>query len=741
MATIDHSNTIVLLIGASSFPQDPTINPIPNVITNIQKLKECLINEELIGIPEANITVSVDESKSQIERKLRGIFDKTKNNRFTLLVYYTGHGILSSEDFQLYLATHDTNQKDLEVDAVNIEDFKRWIKRSVAGRKIVILDCCHSGAIIGMMGSMASSIQAELNRFEGTYVMTSAAEDTPSLFPEDNPEQPTFFTGKLLDVINEGLDVDKEYCSLRDIYDQINFDFRQIGLPPPQQSNFNNVDQLNLSVNKKFFLRKAAVEATWEDALIKNDKGAFIDFINQFPKSPHIKEAKKKIIEIEEFEIWNISSGRNSFSSLFDYLDKYPQGKYVNEANKQIKDLREKEDEKRREIAAREEKAWKEAIEKNSLLSFQEYLKFYPKGKFAGESIKRIETIKDEEEEEKQELERGREFEEEIFWKDAAKINSIGSFNKYLEFYPVGKFSKEAKNQVKVLQEIENDKLRKEQEERNEVMAWNHTLKTHQASSYEEYLLIYPNGKFSTEAKKRSQILKQEEEQKLERERQLEDENFWEASIIKNSIDSFEEYLERFPKGKFSNEAKKRVIVLHDIEIEKARKEKEEKEREQLRRENEKKQRLERERAREEEALWTKTRERNSREAFTEYLDGYPNGTYSTVAKKEIAVLDRIEREKIRKEEEERRKEKLRLDEETKEKKKEEPRLKLKGKELQHDDKKNFFNYWIIGSIAAILLLAILVFVLKQKLSSDKTEIHQKETVSTHLGRKGSQRR
>lgn len=136
-----------------------------------------------------------------MKKKLKEISGKTRNKNYTLLVYYTGHGILSSEDYQLYLTSSFTSITDLEIEGINIDNFKRYIKKSIAGRKIVILDCCHIGAIIGAMNTMASSIQAGLNGFEGTYVMTSAAEDTPSLFPDNLPDTPTYFTGKLIEII------------------------------------------------------------------------------------------------------------------------------------------------------------------------------------------------------------------------------------------------------------------------------------------------------------------------------------------------------------------------------------------------------------------------------------------------------------------------------------------------------------------------------------------------------------
>ena len=50
MEAIDHSNTMVLLIGVSNFPNDPSIDTIPDILANVQSLKESLTDHELAGI-------------------------------------------------------------------------------------------------------------------------------------------------------------------------------------------------------------------------------------------------------------------------------------------------------------------------------------------------------------------------------------------------------------------------------------------------------------------------------------------------------------------------------------------------------------------------------------------------------------------------------------------------------------------------------------------------------------------
>ena len=73
MAAIDHNNTFVLLIGASDFPEDSSITPIPNVRANIKQFKQCLLDPDVIGIPDANIIESLNESTFFITGSFRYI--------------------------------------------------------------------------------------------------------------------------------------------------------------------------------------------------------------------------------------------------------------------------------------------------------------------------------------------------------------------------------------------------------------------------------------------------------------------------------------------------------------------------------------------------------------------------------------------------------------------------------------------------------------------------------------------
>ncbi|WP_168797679.1 caspase family protein [Neolewinella litorea] len=479
---IDHSRTKVLLIGTSEFPEDPSIMSIPNVVANINLFKNILIDKNLVGIPESNISVSLNETKLQIERRLKDLTEQTRDKKDTLFVYYTGHGILSSEDFTLYFTTFHTCKKYLESDSININDFKKHIKRSFAGRKIVIIDSCHSGAIIGAMNNIPSSIQAGLKDFEGTYVMTSAAEDEPSLFPHEDPKAPTYFTGRLLEILGTGLETDTEYCSLRDIFNKIKTDFIKENKPSPQQSNFNNADQLYFSINKKFLPRKSDDEIEWEKACFKNTKWGYLDFKNQFPKSKYCQAAKGRIYTIEEDEIWNIALEMNKVFYYDDYVDRYPKGKFVIQARENISAINKRE----------EELLWSEAMKENSEEKYSKYLLFFPAGQFVGEARNSILKLSE------------KKIEQSNLIPHYGRKNDVSVSPQYVNRIQNDNRSKQNRPKSEVL-----DKLKAKKEEE---IFWNNAMELATIESMTEYLERYPTGNFMIAAKRKLYNIKRKNE-------------------------------------------------------------------------------------------------------------------------------------------------------------------------------------------------------------------------------------
>lgn len=305
--SIDVENTLVVLIGVSNYPEDNDITSIPNIKQNIKELKKIFLNSDLIGIPKENILISLNENKLEIERKLAMAANKAKSKNYTLIVYYAGHGIISAEDFKLYLTTLNSTKQFLETDSINISRFQEIISKSRANRKIVIIDACHSGQIHNHMDDLSSKLNIELNKFEGTYVVTSASEDDPSLFPHEDTKSPTYFTGCLIDTIMEGVNNNKPFCSLRDIYNDIEERLDKIGnMPKPQQSSFKNADEMVFCVNNSYN-PKSEEDLYWENAVYFHRIDLYQEFIEKFPNSINIERALNliSILEGKNYESTN----------------------------------------------------------------------------------------------------------------------------------------------------------------------------------------------------------------------------------------------------------------------------------------------------------------------------------------------------------------------------------------------------------------------------------------------------
>lgn len=84
-----------------------------------------------------------------------------------------------------------------------------------------------------------------------------------------------------------------------------------------------------------------------------------------------------------------------------------------------------------------------------------------------------------------------------------------------------------------------------EQEEDN---AWKNAQLQNTINSYNEYLDKYPNGKFIFEAEN---ILSQ-----------LEEDNVWDNAQMQNTIKSYNDYLNKYPNGKYTLEAKDKISQL-----------------------------------------------------------------------------------------------------------------------------------------------------------------------------------
>lgn len=116
------------------------------------------------------------------------------------MLYYSGHGLRHPDQESLFLAASDTHQNRLHATAVDTEAIlKDMLSRTYAKQKVVLLDCCFSGAFRGsrrFRGGMREEPRGGL-RHAGTFILTSSSHGRASYANDD--AAPSIFSQLLLD--------------------------------------------------------------------------------------------------------------------------------------------------------------------------------------------------------------------------------------------------------------------------------------------------------------------------------------------------------------------------------------------------------------------------------------------------------------------------------------------------------------------------------------------------------------
>src|SRR5690606_14215594 len=113
---------------------------------------------------ETNVT-----TKSEFKTMVRELFEGDSD---IALLYFSGHGFFN--DLGGYIVTPDYQQND---EGVSMDEILTLANKSKAKDKIIILDCCHSGAF----GSPAISGSSSSQIIEGVVVLTASRPDESAI--------------------------------------------------------------------------------------------------------------------------------------------------------------------------------------------------------------------------------------------------------------------------------------------------------------------------------------------------------------------------------------------------------------------------------------------------------------------------------------------------------------------------------------------------------------------------------
>ncbi|WP_296900207.1 SUMF1/EgtB/PvdO family nonheme iron enzyme [Thiohalocapsa sp.] len=192
---------LALIIANSDF-EDEKLCRLKTPIRDAEALAEVLGDPE---IGDFDVTLLMDEEEREIRRRIARLYYRRKRSDL-LLLYYSGHGIRDAHG-DLYLATRDTEMDIAGATALSASFVREQLDKSNSQRKVVMLDCCHSGAFAKAgLGDSVGTEDAFAGSGYGRVILT--ASDALELSWEGDEwlgeGQPSVFTNFLVEGLRTG---------------------------------------------------------------------------------------------------------------------------------------------------------------------------------------------------------------------------------------------------------------------------------------------------------------------------------------------------------------------------------------------------------------------------------------------------------------------------------------------------------------------------------------------------------
>lgn len=176
-----------LIIGINDYPSAPLGGCVNDANTLATVLESNGDGSPNFGVRKITCP-SVDITRPVLREAIEQLFS---GNCDMALLYFSGHGYIKSTGG--YLVTTDAKKYD---EGVSMDDILALANQSQARNKVIIFDCCHSGA----MGSPSLSGNGTAQLAEGMSVLTASRDSEYAL--EANGAG--VFTSLLIDALKGG---------------------------------------------------------------------------------------------------------------------------------------------------------------------------------------------------------------------------------------------------------------------------------------------------------------------------------------------------------------------------------------------------------------------------------------------------------------------------------------------------------------------------------------------------------
>jgi len=171
----------LLLVGVNDY-QDSGLPSLRYPALDCQGLEESLV-KATEGFPNKEIVVHHDFASktpklNNIRESLKKIVFQSRPND-SIMLYFSGHGMLDPKTQEAVLCFSDTNQKNLLGTGLPMQELVEILSKSPAKQQLLCLDTCHSGDM-ALLGSNGIARDAETPAYNSTPQLMSVLRQRAS---------------------------------------------------------------------------------------------------------------------------------------------------------------------------------------------------------------------------------------------------------------------------------------------------------------------------------------------------------------------------------------------------------------------------------------------------------------------------------------------------------------------------------------------------------------------------------
>ncbi|MCP4104499.1 MAG: SUMF1/EgtB/PvdO family nonheme iron enzyme [Desulfobacteraceae bacterium] len=247
-----------ILIASSQFPEEQRLEALRFPGNDVKGLDEILSSEDYGHFDET--FVFENKPDSEVRRRInRTLREAGKDDM--VLIYYSGHGKLNDTG-HLYLATTNTVMIELESTSISVNEIKSFMDVSSSRKKVLILDCCYSGAVDKIFTRLRGGVDDQLqmiSRGQGTCIMTASTGIQAAV--EKEADKHGVFTKHIIEGIRTGkADLNKDgWITTDELYRYVYEHVCEGGCQEPMKWDLNIRGELVIAKSRKFSDRQEKI--------------------------------------------------------------------------------------------------------------------------------------------------------------------------------------------------------------------------------------------------------------------------------------------------------------------------------------------------------------------------------------------------------------------------------------------------------------------------------------------------